>query len=465
MSAPKNLTLLCILLLTTCAGWQQQSSTASPQRDWDPFLDTLQHRTFLFFWNTTDSATGLTPDRYPTLVFSSIAAVGFALTAYPIGAERGYITREQAAQRVLNTLKYFWHAPQSADAVRTSGYKGFFYHFLDFDSGLRYKDVELSTIDSALLFAGVLFCQSYFDRNLATERQIRAYADSLYRRADWQWFRVRPPYVSMGWRPERGFIQTDWRGYDEGMILYILALGSPTYSIEPEAWTKWTETYKWANYYGYEFVSFGPLFGHQYSHCWIDFRGIQDEYMRTKGIDYFENSRRATLTQPLYAKDNPGGWRGYSDGLWGFTACDGPGDTTFVVDGKERKFFGYSARGVSFDWVHDDGTLVPTAPGGSLPFAPEICIPALKTMKDRFGKNLWREYGFADAFNLTFVTKKTPEGWYDVDYLGIDQGPIVIMIENLRSGFVWNVIKKNPYIVRGLKRAGFTGGWLDEWKE
>ncbi len=464
MSVPKNLTLLCILLLTTCAGWQQQSSTASPQRDWDPFLDTLQHRTFRFFWETTNPENGLTPDRYPTLTFSSIAAVGFALTSYPIGVERGYVTRAAAADRVLTTLKFFWQAPQSADPVKAAGYKGFFYHFLFMDSGLRFKDVELSTIDSALLFAGMLFCQSYFDDDTETERQIRVYADSIYRRADWQWFQVRTPRISMGWRPERGFIQTDWKGYDEAMILYILALGSPTYPVESEAWEKWTETYKWASYYNYEFISFGPLFGHQYSHCWIDFRGIQDAYTRAKGIDYFENARRATYSQRAYAKENPQQYRDYSESIWGWTACDGPGGTTFVVDGRTRKFLGYAARGVSFDWVNDDGTIAPTAAGGSLPFAPEICLPALKAMKEKYGPRLWREYGFADAFNPTYITASTPNGWFDVDYLGIDQGPIVIMAENLRSEFVWNTMKKNPYIVQGLKRAGFSGGWLDERK-
>lgn len=449
-----------LILFSIFSGCASERSVDGGQR-WDPFLDTLQQRTFQWFWDTTPEHNGLTPDRYPTLTFSSIAAVGFALTCYPIGVEQGYVTRAAAADRVLTTLKFFWHAPQSSDPAHATGYKGFFYHFLHMDSGLRFKDVELSTIDSAILFAGMLFCQSYFDRDNDIEAQIRAYADSVYRRAEWTWFQVRAPRIAMAWRPEAGFGVSDWKGYDEAMILHILALGSPTYPVGPEVWQKWTETYKWAEYHGYEFISFGPLFGHQYSHCWIDYRGIQDEYMRGKGIDYFENSRRATLTQPLYAKENPRGYRGYSELVWGFSACDGPGDTTFIVDGRERTFLGYSARGVSFDWVNDDGTITPTAAGGSLPFAPEICIPALKIMRSRFGNRLWREYGFADAFNLTFITDRTPDGWYDTDYLGIDQGPIVIMIENLRSEFVWNVMKKNPYIVRGLKRAGFTGGWLE----
>ncbi|MEX0737602.1 MAG: glucoamylase family protein, partial [Bacteroidota bacterium] len=255
-----------IALLTGCSSGNQDISV---RQERDPFLDTLQHRTFNWFWETTNPTNGLTPDRWPTRTFSSVAAIGFALTAYPIGVERAFVSRAEAADRVLSTMKFFWHAPQSADPVKATGYKGFYYHFLHLDSGLRFKDVELSTIDSGLLFAGMLFCQSYFDRDNEVERQIRVYADSIYTRADWQWFQQRPPRVSMSWRPERGFGQWDWSGYDEAMILYILALGSPTFPVEEEAWQQWTSTYKWGEYYGREFVNFGPLFGHQYSHCWI----------------------------------------------------------------------------------------------------------------------------------------------------------------------------------------------------
>ena len=418
----------------------------------------------MWFWQTTNPANGLTPDRWPTQSFSSVAAIGFALTAYPIGVERGYVGRAAVADRVLTTLKFLWYAPQSDHPNQATGYKGFFYHFLDHESGLRFEKVELSTIDTALLLAGILMCQSYFDRQNRAEKDIRAYVDSVYRRVDWRWAQSRPPRVALGWYPDRGFIEHDWKGYDEAMILYILALGSPTYGIEPEAWGAWTETYVWASYYGAEFVSFGPLFGHQYSHCWIDFRGIQDPYMKAKGIDYFENARRATYSQRAYAKENPRKYRDYSENIWGLTACDGPGDKAFTVDGQKRRFLGYAARGVSFDWVNDDGTIAPTAAGGSLAFAPEICLPALKTMREKYGSQLFREYGFADAFNPTYITPSTPDGWFDVDYLGIDQGPIVIMIENLRSEFIWKTMQKNPYVVRGLNRAGFTGGWLEKSK-
>ena len=429
---------------------------------WDPFLDSLQQRTIEWFLRATPEATGLTPDRWPSASPSSIAAVGFALTVYPIASEHGMITREEAAARVKKTLDLLLHAPQNDSHAGVAGYRGFFYHFVAVADGTRAWNCELSTIDTALLMAGVLSAESYFDRDTDVESSIRAAADSLYRRVDWTWSGEGRPGIMLGWTPEQGGDRNSWHGYNEAMIMYLLALGSPTHPVDPRVWSYWTSTYVWARYYDWDFVSFGPLFGHQYSACWIDYRGIQDPYMKEKGIDYFENSRRATYSQQRYGRENPLAFRGYSGEVWGVTACDGPGDTTFRIDGKERQFIGYGGRGVSFDWSLDDGTLAPTGPGGSVPFAPEICIPALKEMRLRYDGRLWKEYGFVDAFNPTFVTEKTGrEGWYDHDYLGIDQGPIAIMIENLRNGFVWNLMKKNPYIVRGLRRAGFTGGWLD----
>lgn len=434
------------------------------------FLDTLERRTFDFFWETTNPRNGLTPDRWPDPPFSSIAAVGFALTAYPVGVERGYITRAEAAERVLTTLRFFWQAPQGADSAGMTGYKGFFYHFIDMESGRRYRNTELSTIDTVLLLGGVLFCQQYFDGPGAKETAIRAYADSLYRRVDWRWTVVRPPLVSMGWRPEKGFIDADWRGYNESMLLYVLALGSPTHPVDPAAWPAFTSTYRWRAFHGYEHVNFAPLFGHQYSHVWIDFRGIRDAYMREKGIDYFENSRRATLAQRAYGIDNPMGWKGYGRDIWGLTASDGPKDTTVVIDGRQRRFFTYSARGAAATEVRDDGTIAPTAAGGSIPFAPEITIPALVAMRQRHGDDLFARYGFLDAFNPTFTLtgvalqhgRVVPgKGWINQNYLGIDQGPIIAMIENYRTGLIWKYMRESPYIVRGLCRAGFRGGWLE----
>jgi hypothetical protein len=431
------------------------------------FLDTLERRTFDWFWDQTDNTNGLTPDRWPTKSFSSVAAIGFALTAYPVGVERGYVTRGAAATRTLNTLRFMYNAPQGSQPTNVTGYKGFFYHFLDMQTGYRFERVELSTIDTSLLIAGVLFCQSYFTGADGTESAIRAYADSLYLRIEWPWAMARPPVVSMGWHPESGFINADWKGYDEGMIVYVLALGSPTHPIDPAAWTEWTKTYNWATFYGQTHVNFAPLFGHQYSHVWIDFHGIQDAYMRGKGIDYFENSRRATISQQLYAIDNPGEWRDYGPNVWGLTAGDGPFDTTLVIAGRPRQFWTYTARGAAAGEIRDDGTVAPTAAGGSVPFAPEITIPALIAMREKYGDNLFTNYGFLDDFNPT-LTDVTPKygrvtrgvGWFDTDYLGIDQGPIIAMIENYRTDLIWKTMRKNPYIVAGLKKAGFTGGWL-----
>ena len=441
-----------------------------PTAEQQAFLDTLGRRTFDWFWETTNPRNGLTPDRWPTKSFSSVAAVGFALAAYPIGVERGYVTREQAVERTLTTLRFFWGLPQGPQASGVGGKDGFFYHFLDMETGLRFQTVELSTIDTTLLLGGVLACQQYFDGTSAAEREIRSLADSLYFRVDWTTMLRTPPLVAMGSKPERGFEPADWRGYNEAMLLYVLALGSPTHPIDSTAWTAWTSTYQWRDFHGQEHLNFDPLFGHQYSHVWIDFRGIRDAYMRGRGIDYFENSRRATLSQRAYAMANPDGWKGYGADAWGLTASDGPKDTTMVVDGRERRFHTYWARGAAATGVHDDGTLVPTAAGGSIPFAPEVVIPTLIAMRERYGDDLFGRYGFLDAFNPTFDLPSVRlqhgrvvpgKGWFDTDYLGIDQGPIVTMIENYRSGLIWDLVKRNPHVVRGLCRAGFTGGWIE----
>ncbi len=433
------------------------------------FLDTLEARTFQFFWDCSDPRSGLTPDRWPTQSFASVSATGFALTAYPIGVERGYVSRGQARSRVLNTLRFFWTAPQDTARTGVLGYRGFFYHFVDPATGHRFETVELSTVDTALFLAGALFCQSYFDGPEATEVAIRAITDSLVGRADWQWAQVRPPAIGHGWSPEQGALPYDWRGYNEATLLYLLALGSPTHPVGIDAWHEYTSRYKWGTFEGQEHVGFAPLFGHQYSHAWIDFRGIQDEFMRGRGIDYFENSRRATLAQRAYGLANPGKWVGYGPKLWGLTACDGPLDGTLTIAGRAREFHTYWARGASFTEVHDDGTVSPAAAGGSIPFAPEVTIPVLMAMRATYGEHVFGKYGFVDALNPTIVDPTATHhgqvvkglGWFDIDYLGIDQGPILIMAENYRTGLVWRTMQRNPHIVRGLRAAGFTGGWLD----
>jgi hypothetical protein len=431
----------------------------------DAFLDDLQRRTFRFFWDTTNPANGLARDRYPSPSFASMAAVGFALTAYPIGVERGYVSRAQAAERTLATLRFLWAAPQGEAPRGMTGHKGLFYHFVDMDRGARFEQTELSTVDTALLLGGMLFCQSYFQGS--AESEIRDLVDRIYARVDWRWSATRPPTVSLGWHPEKGFLPYDWVAYSEAMLVYILAIGSPTHALGPESWAAWSSGLPrhWGVQEGYEHVRFGPLFGHQYSHIWIDFRGIQDAFMRTKGIDYHENSRRATLAQHAYALRNPEGWAGYGPRLWGLTACDGPADVTVPVNGRARTFRSYSARGPG---EFDDGTVSPTAAGGSIPFAPDLCIAVLKAMREDHGEHLYREYGFVDSLNLTIPpsvplkhgTHVPGRGWYDGDYLGIDQGRSSAMIENHRSGLIWEVMRTNKHIRRGLERAGFTGGWL-----
>ncbi len=427
----------------------------------DIFLSDLKFKTFNYFWNVFDTVTFQTDDRYPTRDFTSIAATGFALPAYIIGVENQYISRLEGAERAYNVLNWLWNSKQGEEASGTTGYRGFYYHFLNYDEGTRYKNVELSTIDSGLLFAGILSSQSYFNQDNEMETLIRDLADSLFLRAQWNWAMNGNPTMSMGWRPESGFIPATWQGYNEAMILLIMALGSPTYPVPDDAWKKWCATYEWESFYGYEHVNFGPLFGHQYSHMFIDFRDIQDEYMYKKGIDYFENSRRATLSNRAYCIDNPLSFKGYGENIWGLTACDGPAYELKDHMDSTIQFRTYHARGVAFGYQHDDGTIAPTAAGGSIPFAPQECKAALYEMKNKFGDDLYKEYGFLDAFNLSY----SDNGWFNEDYISIDQGAILIQLENYHSGLIWEILKTNKYIINGLLKAGFKGGWLEKSTE
>jgi hypothetical protein len=433
------------------------------------YLDTLEHRTFDWFWDHAHPTTHLVPDRWPTPSFSSVAAIGFGLTAYGIGAERGWVSRAQAAERTLATLRFLWEAPQGAEPEGRIGYRGFFYHFLDMEHGTRFEKVELSTIDTALLMAGVLFTQSYFDRRDATESRIRALADSLYRRVDWTWFVTDERGLTMNWRPERNYSPYRWTGLDESMVMHVLALGSPTHAVEPAVWRHYASGFRWGEFEGEQCFQFAPLFGHQYSQAWIDCRGIADDSARARGIDWFENSRRATLAQRAYAIADTAHFRDYGAEIWGLTACDGASDSTLDVAGVPRRLRMYWARGAAAGDVRDDGTIAPTAAASAIVFAPEIVVPTLRAFRDRYRDALWTRYGFVDAFNPSipdgFPVRAgrvvAGHGWFDTDYLGIDQGPIVMMLENQRSGLVWKTMKKNPYLARGLCRAGFRGGWLE----
>lgn len=402
------------------------------------FLELVQRTAFHFFWNEANPANGLVRDRNQPHSTASIAATGFGLTAIGIGIERGWITRAQGLARTRNTLQTFAQSPQGTNLSGTVGHKGWFYHFLEMETAARAGRSELSSIDTALLLAGVLYSRQYFNGENPEEMEIRDLANRIFNRVDWHWMADGGESLTLGWYPERGFIPHRWRGYNEAMILYLLGLGASKAPLPPEHWRSWTSTYKWQTHYGQSYVVFPPHFGHQYSHCWIDFRGISDDYLRGKGIDYFENSRRATLAQRAYAIANPGGFSGYGGNVWGLTACDGPG-----TPGK----FGYMARGGPPP-ENDDGTIAPTAAGASLPFTPAESLTALQHFYHQFREQIWCGYGFRDAFNLE-------ADWWATDVIGIDQGPILLMIENHRSGHVWRVFMSSPEIQRGLQRAGF----------
>ena len=423
----------------------------------DERLLALQRDTFAYFTRETNPTNGLVPDSTREGSPSSIAAVGLGLACHPVAVERGLLSRTDAAARVRTALRFFHDAEQS-DAPDATGYRGFYYHFLDMETGRRAMDCELSTIDSALLLAGALMAARYFDRD--DEADIRTLADALVRRADWAWALNADDGglgVSHGWKPETGFLKARWTGYNEALILYALALGSPTHAVGPEHYAAWLETYRWKKLYGTEHLWAGPLFIHQLSHCWIDFRGLQDAYMRERGLDYFENSRRATYVQQAYAKRNPRGFRGYGEHCWGVTATDGPGPATRTVDGVERRFWAYHARGVP--WGPDDGTLAPWAVAASLPFAPEIVLPALDHLDAEYPETT-NAYGLKCSFNPTFPGG--PHGWISTGHYGLDQGPVVLMIENYLTELPWRLMRGCDVLATGLRRAGFTGGWLDD---
>ena len=421
-------------------------------------LEKLQHDSFKYFLHEANAANGLVIDKTAPDWPASIAATGLALAAYPVGVERGYMSRAAAADRTLNTLRFFWSSPQGPEPDAT-GYKGFYYHFLDMKSGRRASHSELSTVDSAFLLTGALTAGLYFSADTSDEREIRTLADALYRRADWQWAQDGGSTVTHGWTPENGFLQYRWEGYDEALLLYVLGLGSPTHPLPDTSYAAWCSTYKWERNYGQEYLYAGSLFTHQLSHIWIDFRGIQDAFMREKGIDYFENSRRATYVQQQYAIDNPLKFEGYSRDCWGITASEGPGPEIRRVNGIERQFFDYVGRGVPYG--PDDGTIAPWAVVASLPFAPEIVLPALGYCIHEVKLTESNPYGFKASFNPTFPANTgNSHAWISPWHFGLNQGPIILMIENHRTGLLWRLMQHCPYLVSGLRRAGFEGGWL-----
>jgi hypothetical protein len=399
----------------------------------DAFLDYVQHACFYYFWYSANPANGLVPDRSANGSACSIAAVGFGLTAIGIAVDHGWISRAQAVARVLTTLNTFWSGPQGPGTTGIIGYQGWFYHFIDMNTAVR-ANSELSTIDTTWLLAGILYAKQYFNGPSPDEASIRSMADAIFNRVNWT-FMMLGGGVATGWQPTTGFSGYGaWVGYNEGMMMYLLGLGIANNPLPASAWNVWTSAYSYGTYFGQTFMPFSPMFGHEYSHSWVDYRHIADNYMNSHNSTYFENSRRAALAQVAYAVANPNHESGYSSTIWGLTASDGPS--------------GYAVHGIPPNGS-DDGTIAPTAAGGAIAFAPEYALPSLKSFYSRFRTTLWSEYGFRDAFNIGL-------GWTGPDELGIDQGPIVIMIENYRTQRVWQLFMQNAEVQLGLQRAGFV---------
>lgn len=454
----KGVLILAVLFLGACSEPQQTNEFISHGKvdypvttEDNALLDSIQYQTFLFFRDKVNPEKGLFMDRAREDAPSSIASTGFALPSLAVAVKRNWMLREEAAGLTFNALDFLINSEQS-DAPNATGYKGFYYHFLDMETGKRTWDCELSSIDTGLLLMGVIFARNYYDRENETEREIREMAEVLLTRLDWSIFDMgpetnHPKTISMGWKPEDGLINWGWFGYNEGLFLYILAAGTGMENVE-ESYEAWLSTYTWNTPYpGLSHAAFPPLFGHQFSHAFIDFRGLADPYMKEKGIDYFENSRRATLTQQQYAIENPYGWKGYGEFCWGITACDGPGEE-YNFDGHE--FLGYAGRGAAGpDYNYfDDGTIAPYGALSSLPLAPEIVFPTARYMLENKGDSIWGPYGFYDAFNET-------AGWVNDDYIGVAQGPMLISIENFRSGLIWEYVMQDPIIQKGLDKLGF----------
>ena len=429
-------------------------SEASVQSD-EELLDAFQRAAFGYFVEHSNVENGLVADTSRAGSPASIAVVGFALSCYPVGVERGWMARADAAARTLVALRFFCGGSQS-DQQDAIGYKGFYYHFLDMQTGRRAWQSELSLIDTTLLLAGILMAGVYYAESTPTEGEIRELADVLYRRVDWQWAQGGEATVRQGWKPGSGFLHYGWDGYNEATILYVLGLASPTHPLPASSYAAWTATYQWENIYDYELLYAGPLFIHQFSHAWVDFGGIRDQFMREKCSDYFENSRRATYLQREYARRNPYEFRGYREDCWGISASDGPGFKSLRVDDRERRFLGYAARGVPYG--PDDGTISPCAAVASLPFAPDLALSAMRHFCMRY-PDMIQESRLPNSFNPT-LPEGSLSGWVSEGYFGLDQGILVMMIENYRSKLIWNLMRRCTYIGDGLRRAGFTGGWL-----
>ncbi len=374
----------------------------------DEFLDKIEKDTFKFFWENADPKTGLIADSTIRGSPCSIAAVGFGLTAICIAQSRGWVTYKEAYARVLKTLKTFRETLVNEH--------GFYYHFVDMKTGKRAWNSEVSSIDTALFLAGALFAGEYFKGT-----EIERIAKYLYERVDWQWMMNDADLICMGWGPEKGFMDYHWDWYSEGIIVYALAIGSPTHPIAPESWLKWKRPV--GEYGGYKVVYsfFGSLFTYQFAQSWIDFRNLYEG-----DLNYWQNSINAAMANRQFCIDNSNTYKGYAEDSWGLTAGDGP-------DGYQ----GYGAEPA--ESVSHDGTINPYGMVASIALVPDVAIKSLKSLYEKYGNKVYGEYGFKAGFNVD-------RNWWGKDYIGIDEGAIVLMIENYRTGMVWEYFMRIPYI-------------------
>jgi hypothetical protein len=419
----------------------------------EELIERLQRGAFGYFERYANPSNGLVADTSRPNSPCSIAVVGFGLAAYVVAVRRGWLSRADAVARTLATLEFFASSEQGTDPGAT-GHRGFYYHFLDIERGRRVWDCELSLIDTALLIAGVLTVGQFFDGDGA-EARIRTLSTTLYERIDWQWAQNGACTLSQGWKPECGFLHYGWEGYNEATLIYLLGLGSPSHPLSETALATWTTTYQWESLLGTDYLYSGPLFTHLFSHAWIDFRDIRDPFMREKNCDYFENTRRAIEVQRTYAELNAHGFIGYGRDLWGISAGDGPVETGPRRRPRENRFLGYAARGVPYG--PDDGTLSPWAMLAALPFEREAALVGTRQLLRTFPQ-VCVEDRFSSGFNPTLATDSG--GWLSPGWYGLDQGLLLVSIENARSDLIWQLLRSSPLLRTGLARAGFSGGWL-----
>ncbi|HRY34231.1 MAG TPA: glucoamylase family protein [Bacteroidales bacterium] len=452
-----TLLVLCLLVRVVHAQTDSATHNESYSSSGEQLVNDLHQRCFTYFLELSDSISGLTHEKYPEAACSDVAATGFSLAAYIIGAENHYISHRQAIERVLRTLRFLVKLPAGKETAGKCGYRGFYYHQLDFRKGIRCGYSLLSPQATAILLAGALCCMTYFDAWQSEEREIRRLAKILYRRADWNWMCHAEETPCSGWSPEIGFNLEHLYGYDESMLMMILALGSPSHPLPVSSWKAWTSSCQWASAEGFDYLQCAPLAGHQLAHAFLDLRGVKDDLMRQTGIDYFENSRRATLAQMNYAIRNPLRFRDYSKTIWGFSTCDGPGNTRAAWRTGESVFKGRTVRGFTGGFLSDDGTVCPAAAGCSLPFAYEECRTAIDSIYRKYGSKVYRRYGFVNAFNPSFTGGQGNfAGWFSPYTYGADAGMLLLLLENQRSGLIWKIMKKNEYVAEGLRRAGFS---------